>query len=260
MKRIILLSTLLALLVQTGVRADVILKQKQHSDEFTMMGKTQPAKDVDITTTIAEDKVRSDRDETSVILRADKKLILFLNHKQNTYAEMPMEPVKSAPAAEGEGGADEGMAAMQKMMKGMGMNISMKMKMTVTPTGETKKINSWNCKKYLQTLETGGMKMETVVWASEDVKIDPELNAKLSTAMLAMMPGFKDAMEDLNKEARKIKGVAVRSETSTTMMGNVMKSSSELVEVKETKAPAGIFDPPAGYKQEKIEKIMGGRR
>jgi hypothetical protein len=258
MKRIILLSALLALLVQTGLRADVILKQKQHTDEFKMMGQTQPAKDVDITTYIAEDKVRSDREETSVILRLDKKLIVFLNHAKKSYAEMPMDGEKGGlPGMNDKEGDKEGMAALQKMMKGM--NMSMTMKMTVTPTGESKKINSWNCKKYLQTLETGGMKMETVVWATEDVKIDPELNAKLSTAMLAMMPGFKDAMEDLNKEARKIKGVAVRSETSTTMMGNVMKSSSELVEIKEAKAPAGSFDPPAGYKQEKFEKIMGGR-
>jgi hypothetical protein len=256
MKRIILLSAVLALLVQTGVRADVVMKQKQHTDEFTMMGKTQPAKDVDETTYITEDKVRNDREETSVILRLDKKLIVFLNHAKKTYAEMPMEPEKSA--AEGEEGADEGMAAMQKMMKGLGM--SMKMKMTVTPTGESKTINSWKCKKYLQTLETGMSKTETVVWASEDVKIDPELYAKLSTAMLAIMPGFKESMEDLSKEVKKIKGVSVRTESSTTIMGNVMKSSTELVEIKDGKAPAGIFDPPAGYKQEKFEKIMGGRK
>jgi hypothetical protein len=66
-------------------------------------------------------------------------------------------------------------------------------------------------------------------------------------------------MADLIKEAKKIKGVYVRTEASTTIMGNAMNTTTELLEIKEGTAPAGIFDPPADYKQVKFEG-MGGRR
>jgi hypothetical protein len=256
MKKVFLAVAALALLIQTGVRADVFMKQKHHTDAFQMMGRSQPAKDAEETMWIAKDMVRNDQGETSSILRLDKKTLTMLNHQKKTYSEIPLDFDKiSKEMTEGTDQSKEGMPpGMPDMMKNM-----MKFKMTVTPAGESKKIGQWNCKKYQETLETGMSKTESVIWASEDIKIDPELYTKLSTAMLAMMPGFKESMADLIKEAKKIKGVYVRTEASTTIMGNAMNTTTELLEIKEGTAPAGIFDPPADYKQVKFEG-MGGRR
>jgi hypothetical protein len=49
----------------------------------------------------------------------------------------------------------------------------------------------------------------------------------------------------------KIKGVAVLTSTESTVMNSKMKSSVELIEVKEGSAPAGIYEVPVDYKKGK---------
>ena len=51
------------------------------------------------------------------------------------------------------------------------------------------------------------------------------------------------------KELKKIKGVQVYTEQTITMMGQPMKSTIELMEIKEGKAPSNIFELPTGYKK-----------
>jgi len=125
----------------------------------------------------------------------------------------------------------------------------MKFEITVTPTGDTKKINKWQCKKYNQEVKMGMGPMVSEVWATEELEMDYELYAKFSTAMMAMQPGFSDSFEKAMKELQKIKGVPVFTETTVNMMGMQMKTTQELLEFKKGKAPKGTFDIPKGYKK-----------
>jgi hypothetical protein len=64
------------------------------------------------------------------------------------------------------------------------------------------------------------------------------------------MPGMQGSMETMKKEMEKIKGVQVMTVSSVIMMGQPQKTTTELLEFKEGKAPADIFAIPAGYKKQ----------
>jgi len=207
-----------------------------------MMGHTQPAQDAIQSIWITPDKIRSDGEKQSFLVRMDKNVMYMIDHSKKTYMEMPANLGEMVASLKKDDQDEENAAEMQKMMKQM-----MQVKASVTATGEAKKIGNWNCKKYLQTLQTAMGPITSEIWATEDLKMDPELYAKFSTAMLAQQPGMKESMGDLVKEMKKIKGVAVLTNTTTTIMNNTVKSSTELLEFKDGKAPAGLFELPAGY-------------
>jgi len=219
--------------------ADVFLKQKQHTDAYEVMGQKQPAKDLITTVWMTKDKIRSDNEEKSFILRRDKGVIYFLDHKKKTYAEMPTDMSKMIPSTDQEEGA-----MFQNMMKSM-----MKVEVTITPTGESKKIGKWTCRKYIQKMKMFTGPIDSEIWASEDIKIDYDLYTRYAASMFAQMPGMQGMMESMLKEMKKIKGVPVLTTSRSQVMGQTINSSTELLEVKEGKAPANIFELPKGYRK-----------
>lgn len=224
----IFIAALLISILIGAAQADIFMKQKHHTDSFTMMGQTQPAKDTFSSSWFTTDKIRSDQDKNSTILRLDKNMMYILDHTKKTIMEMPL---------------NLGGVATEKLPGNMGIVI------TVTPTNENKKINNWNCKKYLQKMEIMGMSMSSEVWASEDIKIDLEMYSKFISAAFQQNPMLKGDLDKVTKEMKKIKGVHVLTITNNAVMGQNMKTLEELVEFKESIAPAGIFDVPAGYKK-----------
>jgi len=131
------------------------------------------------------------------------------------------------------------------------MSKMMQLTVTVEETKERKKIGKWNCRKYLQTITMAMGTTKSEIWATEDIKVEGEVYAKYSAGMMAQMPGMGQSMSAMMKEIKKIKGVHVYSEQTMIMMSQSMKSSIELMEFKEVKAPGNVFDLPAGY--EKVE-------
>ncbi len=228
--------------------ADVFLKQKQHNDSMTMMGQTQPEKDLITTVWITDDKIRGDNEEESTIIRVDKGVTYMLNHREKTYMVIPMDMSKIMSSTLPEADKDE-LKQFQAMMQNM-----MKMEITITPTNEKKKIGKWDCKKYLQEMKTFMGPVTTEIWATDQIRVNYDVYTKFSAAMFASMPGMQGMAESITKEMQKVKGVAVSTKTTSTMMGQTFSSSTELLEAKEGKAPAGIFDLPSGYKKTE----MGG--
>jgi len=239
---IIILSFILVL--SFSVQADIFMKQKDHTDGMSVMGQQQPATDVIQNIWISKDKIKTESEEKSVIILLEKKIMYVFNHAQKTYFEVPMDFGKMMEqSVKGNEGADkEEMQNYMKMAQGM-----MKFEITVNTTNETKKINKWNCKKYDQIMKMGMGPITSEVWATEELKMDYNLYAKFSAAMMSMQPGFKDSFSKAIKEMEKIKGVPVLTKTSMKMMGMEMKSSQELLEFKEGTAPKGTFDIPKGY-------------
>ena len=224
---------------------DIYIKQKQHIDAVSMMGQTQPAQDVISESWITSDKIVMMSEKQKVIMDLDKKTMTMVNHEQKAIMDMPMDFSKSMGNMDRKGdmSAEEKAEFQQLMGKMMQMDVK------VEETNERKKIGKWNCQKYLQTINMAMGTTTSEIWATEDIKVDGDLYTKYSVGILAQMPGMGQNMSTITQELKKIKGVHVYSEQTMTMMGQAMKSSIELIEFKEGKAPSNIFDLPAEYKK-----------
>lgn len=231
-------------------RADVYMKNKMHTDAFTVMGQSQPAKDEIMVFWMGDKKARTDTEggNSSMIFLAEKNMLYMIDHAKKQYSEMPLDFGKMFGEAAGEEGGDEEDKAQAKAMAGMMKGLMGNMSAQVTDTGETKKIGNWNCRKYTLVIDMGGMgKTEGEAWATEELKVDYAMAYTLANGMMASMPGF----EKILAEMKKIKGVVVYQTTAAKVMGSEVKSTTELIEAGNKDAPAGHYDIPAGYKKVK---------
>ena len=248
---------LLCLLIVTCVslplvlQADVYIKQKRHTDAFEVMGQAQPAKDEITITWMDKDKARIDQgEESSIIILLDKKIMYQIDHTKMAYTEIPFEDLENiiTGGIEKSEITEEEKAEAEKFMKGFaGM---MKPEVQITDTGEKKKIKDWKCRKYIAKMKMMMMTSTSEIWATEDIKIDYKLFRTLGNIMMPKQLGLQEMM----KEMEKIKGLPVLSTSISSTMGSEVKSTEELVEVKKTKAPSGIYEIPEGYKKEKAKK------
>ena len=215
--------------------ADVYIKQKSHQDAMAMAN--QPAKDQIQDIWIADNKMAMHNPDMSIVINLDIKKMYWINHKGKNYVEMdlPLDLTKYFPPQ------------MAQMMSGLTV--------TVNPTGETKTIGKWKCDGYDVSINIMMMDMKQKIWSSTDVPFDWQAyNDK-------MLPNFMQAMTNMGGEAfeefKKIKGFQIRTDMTMSVMGNDMKNWTEVEEITKKSAPAGTYDPPAGYtKKDKID-MMG---
>ena len=227
--------------------ADIFMKQKHHTGSFQIMGQTQPAKDVIQNIWMTDNVIRNDSEQQSAIVRLDKQTITMIDHAKRAYTEMPLNMDKAMGEMAGNEMSKQQKEAMSGMVKSM-----MKFTMKVTETGEKKKIGAWNCRKYIQKLDTAMGPTTTDVWATEDIKVKGDIFAKYTAIMMTMQPGLKESMAQVMQETKKIKGVTVFTSSSSSVMGATMKTTMQLLEFKEGKAPATIGIVPAGYKKQPL--------
>ncbi len=238
-------AVIMALVAGTALGAEIYIKQTRKTDPFTVMGQTQPEKVETMISWYGKDRVRVDTGEdTSIIVRGDKKVMYMINHAEMTYGEMPVgADLFEAVAGKAE---DEETKQAMDMAKQMAQSMMGGIQVKVTPTTETKKIKSWNARKYLIEMSMGSMmKANSETWATEDIQVDPRLYYMAANAMMAGMGG----LDTIIKEMQKVKGMVVYQETKSEAMGATMRMVEELVEVGEKAAPAGTFDIPKGYKK-----------
>lgn len=236
------MALILLILMFQNAYGDIYMMQKQHTDAVTMMGQTQPAQDVISESWITSDKIVIISEKQKIIMDIDKKSMTMVNHEQKTIVDMPMNFSEKMDRT-GDMSAEKKAEFQQFMGKMMQMDLK------VEETNERKKIGKWNCRKYLQSINMSIGTTNSEIWATEDIKVDIDLYTKYSVGILAQMPGMGQNMSTITEELKKIKGVHVYSEQTMTMMGQPMKSSIELIEFKEGKAPSNIFDLPVGYKK-----------
>ncbi|HEX3556604.1 MAG TPA: DUF4412 domain-containing protein [Thermoanaerobaculia bacterium] len=170
---------------------------------------------------IAAGKLRRDEGETSTIVRLDRGKVYVLNHTDKTYLEL------AAPD-------------LQKL----GAPAEAQMKVQVTATGETKKVGAWNARKYkVDITNQEGLHLDTTIWASKDVA-SYQAYGKLAASLAAMQPGSGEWA----RQMQQIEGFPVVQEADVTVGGSRFKTREELVAVETKDAPAGTYEPPAGYK------------
>jgi hypothetical protein len=218
--------------------ADTLLVQKQHTDAMSMMGHDEPAKDETIETWLSTTGIARHGGPIDTVVRFDDKKLYVINHAQKTYSTiaLPFEFKSLVPP--------EQQAMMEQMEKMMAMEV------TVTPTSETKQVGSWSAKRYDATVTGMGMKMEIVSWLSKDVGIDYAAYREYVKNASGLQP-----RADWMKKLAELDGFPVLQETTMTVMGKPFKTRSELVSVDERSAPAGTYEPPAGYKETKYDPM-----
>ena len=230
MKRI-LASVLLVLLASPAFAADVLVKIKTHSDAIAVGGQTQPARDAMAEQWYGPGKTAQSSGDTGFIVDLGKNMAYMVNHQTKSYVPLPVpiDIVKVLPPE----------VAQQAAM--------MQMTATVAPTAETRTVGSWRCTGWDVTLTMMGMPMKLRVWASTDVP------AALLEYSASVTPAFLQGQMRLTgesvKEFAKIKGFQVATELTADVMGAVMRTTTEVVDIAEKPAPAGTFEPPAGYAQ-----------
>ena len=236
-KKLIIFSTtflfILSVILSPSVaKADILVKKKKHTDAVSIMGQTQPAKDEEVETWLAKDKMRQEQGEGKVyILRFDLNKAFYIDYTKKTYSEvdMPIDLEKAlGPQA-------------QQMMQMMQTSV------TFSDTGEKQKIKNWNCRKYLIEISISmmgmNMPLKMEIWASKDLGIDMNIYKKFYRETLSLNPMTKDIVEDFQK----MEGFPVLTKVSMSMMGSEMKYQEEVISVEKKAAPQGTYDVPQGF-------------
>jgi hypothetical protein len=214
----------------------MFIKQKNHTDGYTVAGTTVEESNDEMCIWIGEKGLRSDGSSQSILVRPDTKDVYIIDHTNKEYSIVPFTQFEAISDAISTSGLPDFVTNMVKLTA------------TITPTTETKKIGKYNCTKFLQSIKNVAMSSETELWITKDIKVNIELYKKYLSSMLTATPGMSQMLGDISKELNKIDGVYVQSSTVTNAMGNEMKSSTEVLEVKEGNPPAGIYELPAKYK------------
>jgi hypothetical protein len=209
-------------------QAGIYIEQNMHTDAFTIMGKTQPAKDAVQKIWMETDRMASENSEStmSVIIRMDEKKLYFINNAKQSYSVSPL-PFKFPPE-------------MEKMM------AAFQFQTNVQKTGEKKQIGPYNCEGVLLTL-SGFMNMNIKMWITSDIKMPYEKYYAMSTEMVAYSPAMREMMEKMRSLGS---GFAVEQEMTGDVMGTKTHSVTKLVKFEPNATiPADKFAPPAGYKE-----------
>ena len=238
------LLALLVLALPLAAGADTLYTMKSHTDAFQVGGQSQPAKDSTIQVWSASDRLRRDDGDQSMIFRPDRNRLYVVDHADKTYSEIPL-PIDLRKM-------------MPKGSEAMADQIAAGMKVTVqvAPRDETKKIGQWNTRRYDVTVQSAiGMKIATTMWVSKEIEGFAPFN-KMAGTLASLQPGS----EEWVKQLEKIDGFPVLTESQVDALGARFATREELVSVETKAAPAGSFDPPAGYKAQPYNPIAGMSR
>ncbi|MFP4082167.1 MAG: DUF4412 domain-containing protein [Candidatus Aminicenantes bacterium] len=215
-------------------QADYHIKKIKHTDEVTIMGQTQPAKDEQGETWLSKDKMRQDEGQSrTTIVRLDQDKIYVVDHEKKSYSVMDL-PIDF----------EKELSPQAKQMMQM-MQVTPK----VTATEETQKIKDWDCRKYIVEIDVSmmgmNMPMKMEMWLTKDIDIDMDMYKDLSTKILSINPMFKGFAQEFEK----LDGYPVVTLFSMTMMGAETKYREEVLSVEEADAPEGTYELPEGYSE-----------
>ena len=243
MIRKMILPALLALaaLVAAPALADKVIVQLQHTDAMTIMGQTTPAEDTTQEFWFGDSAMRFDDDDITIINRLDKKKLYFVNNAEKTYSAIDL-PIDFNKLVGPE------MAPMMEQMAAM-MGGSAK----VTPTDKAGSFAGFDCKFSRADVDMSMMKMTMDMCLSEKLPVDYRRYQSMVESRAELLPSTK-----WMKELAKLQGFPVRSDSTTTVMGKSFKSYQELVSSEEKAAPAGTYEPPAGYTEKAFDPMGQG--
>ena len=216
--------------------ADVLLTRIRNADEFIMANRISPgAVNQKVEIWIGADRVRRDDGQTALILRLDQKKLYLVNHADKTYVAADLRQ---------EGG--RWLAPMSLVSSDADQEI-WKLQAKVEPTGETRKIGTWQAAGHRVALSNTagtGERLRLDWWIAPDLKVE---DAALRTLM-RLVATFTSAGDEWLTTVLAMPGHPVLYERVQKQPDVDIKIREELKSVKEGEAPAGTYDPPAGYR------------
>jgi hypothetical protein len=228
------LAALFIVLLFAGISAaDVKVVKMTHQDGFTIMGQTQPPEDREQTSWIGNDRMFMDQGSTTTIVRLDLMKLYVIDHDTKSYhvLDLPIDLSKLIPPE------------MQPMLAMMQFDV------TVTPSDERKQVGEWDARRYDMTMSSQMFSMESTMWVTKVEGYDPKAFNDMYVHLNSLQPG----MADVVKEMTKIEGLVVEQKGVMTMMGNEVGTSEKTVSIEDMPAPAGTYDPPAGYTEKPFD-------
>ena len=129
------------------------------------------------------------------------------------------------------------------------MLAMLKFEVTVTPTDEHKQVGEWNARRYDLTMSSQMFSMKSTMWVAKVEGYDPEAFQSMYVHLNSLQPGMADAARQLGK----IEGLVVEQKGVMTMMGNEVGTSEKAISIENIDAPAGTYDPPAGYTEKPFD-------
>jgi hypothetical protein len=230
--------------VTLSVHADVFLKYKKTTSAYSMGGLTVPEKTIYVSYWIGKNQMSIDNGENGRCI-IDNKGNKFINidYKSNSFSVFLLDQTYTINKADKKSAPDNKESGQRmEMMNAM----AERMKMTVLPKQEKKKIGSWECNRYDVTYSGIGESTDEM-WVTKQIKIDALNFNKLRFSMMASLPGY----EKILKELKKIDGVLVLTRSITKVMTSQVRSEDMLIEHAEKTPPAGIFEIPKGFRENK---------
>jgi len=228
------LAVLFVVLLSAGiVAADLKVVKQTHQDGFTIMGQTQPPEDREQTTWIGKEMMYMDQGGNATVVRVDLMKLYVLDHTTKTYHVLDL-PVDLSTLVPPE---------MQPML------AMMQFQVTVTPTDEHKQVGEWEARRYDMTMTSQMFSMKSTMWVTKVAGYDPEAFNAMYVHLNSLQPGMADAV----KEMSKIDGLVVEQLGVMTMMGSEVGTSEKTISIENIDAPAGTYDPPAGYTEKPFD-------
>jgi len=213
--------------------ADIKVVKQTHQDGFTIMGQTQPPEDREQTTWIGKDMMYMDQGDSATIVRVDTMKLYVINHTDQSYHVLDL-PVDLSALVPPE---------MQPMLAMMQFDV------TVTPTEEHKQVGEWNARRYDMAMTSQMFSMNSTMWVTKVAGYDPQAFNSMYVHLNSLQPGMADAV----KEMSKIEGLVVEQQGAMTMMGTEVATSEKTISIDNIDAPAGTYDPPAGYTEKPFD-------
>lgn len=237
---VVLVLLALPIMAQAGTK----MTYRVQTDAYQMQGQQFPARDDTATYWLSGSKVRVDQADTATfIFDTANDQLLMLNHKDNSYTQVPIGAFEDIIME--RAGKDSAAIAQAKSMMQM-----MHMKTKVQPTEETKTIGDYDCKKYVMEVEIAMTTSKTTLWTTQEVDVDAGLVMRASQAIKAFLPGFDEAIQEMQK----IEGLPVKSTTQATIMGVTMNTENELLNVNSgVEVASAKFEIPEGYTETKLQ-------
>lgn len=241
-------------LLSSSASAGVVFKGRSEAQVYQLFGQSQKVNS-EFETYLEDDKVRTDTrsatQNTSVIVRSDKKVMWTLNHRTKTYTELNEAQVKAFRAQFEKIRRDRETARMMDAMLGS-VNEMIRID-RFEPKGSEAAATGGKCSKYIGY--RGNKKVaEMCVVAT----------GYFSTARAVMKKGLTASqfLQDMFPPQMMKKQVSVLLDSSAThlglpvkvtyFMGDQIKSKTELTGLKsEWFMDPSVFEIPAGYRKAK---------
>ncbi|MDZ7369905.1 MAG: DUF4412 domain-containing protein [candidate division KSB1 bacterium] len=243
--------SLLSVFVAVGFRlelfaADIFFKQQIRQEAATSSGQIRTIVEDTTDVWLANGRASINSRQYKTVFDWQKRLLFIADHRKKTIVQIPLDfdrPIDQAASPM----SPQERTEFQRML-----GQTTDLRVSVQATNERRTIGRWECRKYVQTLESGATQINAEIWATQDIAADEQLYALYSAALFAQIPGVGPNLKSVMEEMKKIKGVYVLLLQQREMMGQTSTSRMELLEYREAAAPADAFAMPADYRKQAL--------